>query len=229
VMTSSAAGEKGASFGWINRDLISTDKFVQHFNPFGGEDRFWLGPEGGQFSIFFSKGAAFDLDHWFTPAAFDTEPFTVVSKTADSIVCHRDIQLTNYSGTKFSLDVNRTVRLVSSEAALAKLNLKVPAGVLSGPTFSDEVARDLPTAILLALPDPVPDDRAQQFQALLATPALRVYLSRDVAGVTQVIHACLEEIAWRQGWIDTARLEANIAKLGRSSYALYLRGLLSGQ
>ncbi len=41
--------------------------------------------------------------------------------------------------------------------------------------------------------------------------------------------ACIEEIAWRQGWIDTARLEANIARLGKSSYAHYLRGLLSGQ
>ncbi len=41
--------------------------------------------------------------------------------------------------------------------------------------------------------------------------------------------ACVEEIAWRQGWIDTARLESNIAKLGKSSYAHYLRGLLSGQ
>ena len=41
--------------------------------------------------------------------------------------------------------------------------------------------------------------------------------------------ACLEEIAWRQGWIDEARLTANIAKLGKSSYAHYLRGLLSGQ
>ena len=40
--------------------------------------------------------------------------------------------------------------------------------------------------------------------------------------------ACLEEIAWRQGWIDDARLEANIAKLGKSSYAQYLRMLLSG-
>jgi glucose-1-phosphate thymidylyltransferase len=40
--------------------------------------------------------------------------------------------------------------------------------------------------------------------------------------------ACLEEIAWRQGWIDSARLESNIAKLGKSSYALYLRGLLPG-
>jgi glucose-1-phosphate thymidylyltransferase len=41
--------------------------------------------------------------------------------------------------------------------------------------------------------------------------------------------ACIEEIAWRNGWIDDARLEANIGKLGSSSYALYLRGLLSGQ
>jgi glucose-1-phosphate thymidylyltransferase len=41
--------------------------------------------------------------------------------------------------------------------------------------------------------------------------------------------ACLEEIAWRQGWIDTPKLEANIAKLGKSSYAQYLRRLLSGQ
>jgi glucose-1-phosphate thymidylyltransferase len=41
--------------------------------------------------------------------------------------------------------------------------------------------------------------------------------------------ACLEEIAWRQGWIDDAKLEANIAKLGKSSYAQYLRKLLPGK
>jgi glucose-1-phosphate thymidylyltransferase len=39
--------------------------------------------------------------------------------------------------------------------------------------------------------------------------------------------ACLEEIAWRNGWIDRSRLEANIAKLGRSAYAEYLRNLLT--
>ena len=35
--------------------------------------------------------------------------------------------------------------------------------------------------------------------------------------------ACLEEIAWRQGWIDRAGLEANITKLGKSGYGAYLR------
>ncbi|MFM9080750.1 MAG: glucose-1-phosphate thymidylyltransferase RfbA [Opitutaceae bacterium] len=37
--------------------------------------------------------------------------------------------------------------------------------------------------------------------------------------------ACLEDIAWRQGWIDRAALEANITRLGKSSYGAYLRRL----
>jgi glucose-1-phosphate thymidylyltransferase len=39
--------------------------------------------------------------------------------------------------------------------------------------------------------------------------------------------ACLEEIAFKQGWIDRSGLEANIKKLGKSSYGEYLRRLLS--
>ncbi|MEO6995895.1 MAG: glucose-1-phosphate thymidylyltransferase RfbA [Lacunisphaera sp.] len=39
--------------------------------------------------------------------------------------------------------------------------------------------------------------------------------------------ACLEEIAYDQGWIDRAGLEANIKKLGKSSYGEYLKGLLA--
>jgi glucose-1-phosphate thymidylyltransferase, short form len=38
--------------------------------------------------------------------------------------------------------------------------------------------------------------------------------------------ACLEEIAYRQTWIDRPTLEANIQKLGKSSYGAYLRRLL---
>jgi glucose-1-phosphate thymidylyltransferase len=35
--------------------------------------------------------------------------------------------------------------------------------------------------------------------------------------------ACLEEIAYRQGWIDRGQLDENIARLGKSSYGAYLR------
>ena len=38
--------------------------------------------------------------------------------------------------------------------------------------------------------------------------------------------ACLEEIAYKQGWIDRAGLEANIKKLGKSAYGAYLKRLL---
>ncbi len=37
--------------------------------------------------------------------------------------------------------------------------------------------------------------------------------------------ACLEEIAWRNGWIDAAALERQITALGKSSYGRYLRSL----
>jgi len=39
--------------------------------------------------------------------------------------------------------------------------------------------------------------------------------------------ACLEEIAYEQGWIDRGGLEANIKKLGKSSYGEYLKSLLA--
>jgi len=58
VMTSTAAGGAGSSYGWINRAFIAAGGVDPHINVFGGEDRFWLGPEGGQFSIFFAKGAS---------------------------------------------------------------------------------------------------------------------------------------------------------------------------
>jgi len=38
--------------------------------------------------------------------------------------------------------------------------------------------------------------------------------------------ACIEEIAYKQGWIDRAGLEANIKQLGKSSYGQYLKRLL---
>ncbi len=123
VMTSTAQGPGGFSFGWINRELVASKKFQQHINVFGGEDRFWMGPEGGQYSIFFAKGVPFDLEHWFTPAPIDTEPFTLASKKNDRAEFTKEFTLTNYSGTTFSVKVNREIRLVSANDVWK--NLKV--------------------------------------------------------------------------------------------------------
>jgi hypothetical protein len=115
VLTSTARGEGGPSFGWINRGLITEGKTQPHMTPYGGEDRLWLGPEGGQFSLFFKKGDPFDFEHWQTPAPLDTEAWTVTARAADRVSVARPMKLTNRAGTIFELRVERTVRLLGAD------------------------------------------------------------------------------------------------------------------
>lgn len=41
--------------------------------------------------------------------------------------------------------------------------------------------------------------------------------------------ACLEEIAYRRGWITSAEVEVALAKYGKSQYGKYLLQMLDGQ
>ncbi len=129
IMTSTAGGPDGLSYGWLNRGLIASGKPVKHINPYGGEDRFWIGPEGGQFSVFFPPGAPFDLAHWQTPAPVDTEAFEVVSRTLNRVLLKKEMQLENYSGTRFALRVDREIRVLERVQAAAALGRECPAAV----------------------------------------------------------------------------------------------------
>jgi hypothetical protein len=131
VMTSSAGGSKGMSFGWINHDLIASGKRTEHMNAFGGEERFWLGPEGGQFSIYFKEGVEFKFENWFVPKEIDTEPFDLVSATKDEAQFRKEMRLENYSGNKFDLEVNRKIRLLNQASINMALGVPVPQDVLA--------------------------------------------------------------------------------------------------
>lgn len=128
VMTSTAGGPDGLSFGWIGREAIASGVNNAHMNSFGGEDRFWLGPEGGQFSIFFKPGEPFDLDHWWTPAPVNEAAFDVAAVEKDRVLFRKVLGLLNYSGTRFDLAVDREVRLLG-EAEVEALGVPVPDGV----------------------------------------------------------------------------------------------------
>jgi hypothetical protein len=146
VMTSSADGDSGYSFGWINRELIASGKERAHINARGGEDRFWLGPEGGQFSIFFTKGAPFDLEHWFTPAPIDTMPYHLVSQSFDRAAFTASFSLTNYSGTRFDLKVDRQVRVLDWAETWTKLRMKPNTSIkLVAYETDNEIANKGPT------------------------------------------------------------------------------------
>jgi len=127
VMTSTDGGEAGPSYGWINRALIASGKTLEHINPFGGEDRFWLGPEGGQYAIFFSKGDPFDLEHWQTPAPIDTEAWETVEKTDTRARFRHAFRVTNCSGFEFQVEAEREIRLLAPDAAWNHLGVAPPA------------------------------------------------------------------------------------------------------
>jgi hypothetical protein len=130
VMTSTSGGDVGPSYGWINRDLLASGKKDPHFNAYGGEDRFWLGPEGGQFALFFSKGHPFDLAHWFTPPAIDTEPYPAEQPDPSQVSFRKQMALTNYSGATFDLELRRDVRLVPEIDAWTRAGAtRAPEGV----------------------------------------------------------------------------------------------------
>jgi hypothetical protein len=117
VMTSTSGGTSGPSFGWLNRAAIASKERKPHINALGGEDRFWLGPEGGQYSIFFKKGDPFDLDHWQTPESVDWGPWEVVERSSSEVRFRKTIELVNYAGTKLSLEASRVIRMVKPESS----------------------------------------------------------------------------------------------------------------
>lgn len=125
VFTSTAAGIKGQSFGWINYKALSSDSIVPHINAYGGEDRLWLAPEGGQYSIFFKPGTKMTFGNWQTPPALDTEPWEKVSATGTMVSMKKSIKLHNYSGTEFDVLLKREVKLLAAQDLFAYLGIEV--------------------------------------------------------------------------------------------------------
>jgi hypothetical protein len=114
VMTSTTGGNDAPSFGWIGRAAIGSRARQPHMNVFGGEDRFWLGPEGGQYSLYFKPGDAFDLDHWQVPESIDWGGWEIASQSQTAVRFHKRMSLVNYSKASFEIDVDRTVRLLTA-------------------------------------------------------------------------------------------------------------------
>ncbi|SHE73182.1 hypothetical protein SAMN05444274_102231 [Mariniphaga anaerophila] len=129
VMTSSSDGYGGRSYGWINHDLISSEKTLSQFNPVGGEERFWLGPESGQYSLFFEPGSSFDFENWSTPACIDTDPFEVFLATDSVAVFLKSMTVKNYSNFEFNFDLTRKVELMGKDQIAEKLDISVPENI----------------------------------------------------------------------------------------------------
>ncbi len=143
VMTSTSDGEKGLSYGWINHDLIATGAFSEHFTALGGEERFWLGPEGGQFSLFFKKGSDFTFNNWYVPKAIDSEPFNLIFSTNTEAQFEKTMQIKNYSGTLFDLKINRTISLLDQKTIGQLLGIELSSAIRSVGFQSENVLTNI--------------------------------------------------------------------------------------
>ena len=122
VFSSTASGDSGRSFGWVNYSAFDAAP-NQHMNAYGGENRLWLGPEGGKFSLFFPPGSRMEFANWKTPAAFDSEPWEIVGRSADSIALQKHMQLLNYAGTRFDAKIHRSITILDEKGIASVLGL----------------------------------------------------------------------------------------------------------
>jgi hypothetical protein len=135
VMTSTATGPSGDSYGWINYEVVKNGILPEekrkglekHIYIFGGEERFWLGPEGGQYALFFKPGEKeYSFEHWKTPALLDTDSFDLVSATPSKMTLARQATLKNNMGTEFKLALERTVEVLNREVLAKHLGVTIP-------------------------------------------------------------------------------------------------------
>lgn len=138
VMTSTFDDKSGPSFGWINRPVIEKGllsdaarkgQLEEHIYIFGGEERFWLGPEGGQYALFFKPDARFEFSDWATPPAIDTEAYALVHQTSTSVTFKHSAELVNYSGSKFQVGIERTINMLSKKVASTQFGVELAQGV----------------------------------------------------------------------------------------------------
>jgi glycerol-3-phosphate dehydrogenase (NAD(P)+) len=113
------------------------------------------------------------------------------------------------------IDDERLSRMSEVLVEVLPPSARARLAVLSGPTFALEVARERPTAAVVAAADP---ELARELQLALATPSFRLYTQSDVVGV-EVGGALKNVMAIAAGISDGLELGAN------ARAALLTRGL----
>jgi hypothetical protein len=112
VLTSTFDGPQGEGLGWVGVDAILKGPVNPVINNFGGEERFWIGPEGSQFGLHFGNQEQ-TFANYRVPPAMNSQPYEVlgISRGADFVVMRAHTHLRNAADTEFDIDVTRTIKI----------------------------------------------------------------------------------------------------------------------
>lgn len=123
VFTSTADGPDGKSLGFVNYKALDSETIDEHMNGYGGENRLWLGPEGGKYSVYFEKGKKQIYENWHTPKPIDTEPWSIVNANQKKVTLTKEMAVTNYQGYNLQLNIERNIQIIESENAYSMLGI----------------------------------------------------------------------------------------------------------
>jgi len=118
VLCTGSAGLVGPTDSYILEDQIRKGPIQTGpgviWNNVGGEERIWLGPEGGPHALFFSPGAAQRIENYWIPSALDLAPFQVtdVHRNGQYVTISAPASLNNYAGTHFDLEITRRIEIL---------------------------------------------------------------------------------------------------------------------
>ncbi len=119
VIASTHQGLNGGYNGWINISKLEENTGI------GGEERLWIGPLGGQFSFYYQQIEPISDDNWEVPEPIDTESYQILETREDFVRMHKTMQLTNFVGTSFNLEIDRTIKLLNKKNIQEHLNILI--------------------------------------------------------------------------------------------------------
>ncbi|MFD2587356.1 DUF6786 family protein [Croceitalea marina] len=128
VMTSTDGNHLDYSYGYINYKFISENRIVEGGNPYGGEDRLWLGPLGSKFTLFYNQKPISEKN-WHVPKAFDTSAYSLIKKTEGTAAFEKKITVQNNIGTAFLVGITRNISLLDKQQISKELGFSIPQDV----------------------------------------------------------------------------------------------------
>ncbi|WP_298537518.1 DUF6786 family protein [uncultured Algibacter sp.] len=123
IIGSSYHGLKGKNNGWINKFAFNNGSI--NFEAIGGEDRIWLGPLGGQHSFYFQQLKPLRETNWMVPPQLSSDAFTLKSSSSRSVVLEKGMELTNFIGTCFRLNIERRIKILERHTIENNLNISL--------------------------------------------------------------------------------------------------------
>jgi uncharacterized protein DUF6786 len=109
VMATTFDGENGSVNGFVDAQAFR-EGMRDIWDNWGGEERYWLAPEGGQFGLMF-QGKENCFANYHVQAGFNNQSYTVTSfdEGSNSLTMEASFELQNAAGTRFNIHSTRRI------------------------------------------------------------------------------------------------------------------------